>query len=79
VKTESGMVATFEKEGAAVPSSYFLLKGNSDEYINNIDFKRYASLLGSSLKAKGWDQTGYSKAKVFLFLDYGIDTFYERE
>ena len=70
--------ATVEKKGLITPSRFFLLKGSNTEYINNINFKKYSGLLTEKIETGAWKQASYGKAHTFLLLEYGIDSFYEK-
>jgi hypothetical protein len=66
-----------EKYGLALPTTFYVLKSNDSEYINNITFKEYSSYLVDILDEGGWTYASYGDAKTFLFLEYGIGSFYE--
>ena len=72
-----GSNADVEKRGLSIPSQFFVIKKSDGEYINNITFKEYSSLLAEELQAGGWKPTSYGEADTFLLLEYGVDSFYE--
>ena len=72
----NNLSVSLEQSGIKSPTSFYILKGNDSEYINNINFKKYSAHLSESLQEDGWKPASYSDADVFLFLEYGIDAFY---
>jgi len=70
-------IVSLEQSGIKSPASFFILKGNENDYINNIDFNKYSSYLGETLEKKGWEPVSYGEAKIYLFFEYGIDAFYQ--
>lgn len=70
--------AGIEKKGLFVASRFFVLKGGDGENINNVTFKRYATLLTDRLHQGGWIPESYGKADTFLLLEYGENSFYEK-
>ena len=71
------LIVSIEQSGVKSPSSFYILKGNNTEHINNVDFKKYSQCLSQLLQSSGWKQESYADAKLFLFLEYGTDAFYK--
>lgn len=77
--TVSDTYVTLENRGGKRPVTFYILKGNNSEYLNNVNFSASSSYLTAQLKEKGWEPADYGKAKHFLFLEYGVKSFYTTE
>jgi predicted nucleic acid-binding Zn finger protein len=77
--TISDTYVTLENRGGKRPATFYILKGNNSEYINNVNFSAYSSYLASQLEERGWKAADYGKAKQFIFLEYGVKSFYKTE
>jgi hypothetical protein len=56
-------------------NSFFILKGNLESYINNLDFALYADLLRQGFEAKEFQTSSYGEAEMFILLEYGVEGF----
>ena len=80
ISTENafGTGADIEKQGFIIPSRFFVLKKGDGDYINNITFKEHSALLTARLESGAWTSASYGEAATFLLLEYGEDSFYDR-
>lgn len=74
-KESAGGIVEIQAGRSLKNRTFYILKGNTESYLNNLMFQKYSGFVRKGFEENGFEETSYGEADMYLVLEYGIQVY----